>query len=249
MTITPNEISNKEFKKAFRGYDMDEVDIFLDALKEDYEKVWKLNSTLKEQVIVLKEKVEQYTAMESTLQNTLVLAQSAAQQAKENSEREANILTKEAEREASIILRNSEKKVEDINKEFDAIRNQFYQFKSRFKAMVAAQLETIEKIEIGEGVMAPAVYDKIPDSDIENVEELKDVDDELILEEKEDASEELDGVSEETKRISVKTGRRSKNEYKIGVDKEATKKYSKKDDKSKTKLKSKRITKAEDLLE
>jgi cell division initiation protein len=41
MNITPNEISNKDFKKVFRGYDMDEVDEFLDALVEDYEKLYK----------------------------------------------------------------------------------------------------------------------------------------------------------------------------------------------------------------
>lgn len=48
MTITPNEIINKEFKKVFRGYDIDEVDEFLEELSEDYEKVYKENLNLKE---------------------------------------------------------------------------------------------------------------------------------------------------------------------------------------------------------
>lgn len=148
MTITPSEISNKDFKRGFRGYDMDEVDTFLDAIREDYEKIYKLNSTFKEQVIVLKEKVEHYTNMESTLQNTLVLAQTAAQQAKENSEKQAKIMIKEAEREADILIKEAEKRVSEINKEYEFTKQQFKAFKSRFRGMVESQLETIESIEI-----------------------------------------------------------------------------------------------------
>ena len=152
MTITPNEISNKDFKKNFRGYDMDEVDTFLDSIREDYEKIYKINSTLKEQVIVLKEKVDHYTNMENTLQNTLVLAQSAAQQAKENSEKEANILIKDAERQAEALIKEGEKRLGEINKEYEFMKQQFNAFKSRFKGMVESQLETIEKIEIETGI-------------------------------------------------------------------------------------------------
>ena len=35
--ITPIEIENKEFKKGIRGYNQDEVDEFLDIVKEDFE--------------------------------------------------------------------------------------------------------------------------------------------------------------------------------------------------------------------
>ncbi|KMT21434.1 DivIVA domain-containing protein [Clostridium cylindrosporum] len=152
MTITPNEISNKDFKKNFRGYDMDEVDTFLDAIREDYEKIYKNNSALKEQVLVLKEKVDHYTNMENTLQNTLILAQTAAQQAKENSQKEASIVMKDAERQAEIIIKEAEKRISEINKEYEFIKQQFNAFKSRFKGMVESQLETIEKIEIETGI-------------------------------------------------------------------------------------------------
>lgn len=160
MAITPSEISNKDFKRNFRGYDMDEVDTFLDAIREDYEKVYKLNSTLREQVTVLREKVEQYATMESTLQNTLVLAQTASQQVKENSEKEANILIKEAEREAEIIIKDAEKKTAEINKEYEFMKQQFNAFKSRFKGMVESQLEVIEKIEIETGIMPASILDE-----------------------------------------------------------------------------------------
>lgn len=169
MTITPNEISNKDFKKGFRGYDMDEVDTFLDAIREDYEKIYKSNSTLKEQVIVLKEKVEQYSTMESTLQNTLILAQTAAQQAKENSAKEASILIKEAERQADSIIKEAEKRIAEINKEYEFTKQQFNGFKSRFKGMVESQLDTIEKIEIETGILpSPSILTQEEQAHLQN---------------------------------------------------------------------------------
>ena len=48
--ITPIEIENKEFKKGIRGYNQDEVDEFLDMVKEDFEQLYRENLELKEKV-------------------------------------------------------------------------------------------------------------------------------------------------------------------------------------------------------
>lgn len=253
LTITPNEISNKDFKRNFRGYDMDEVDIFLDALKDDYEKVLKLNSSLKEQIIVLKEKVEQYSNMENTLQNTLVLAQSAAQQAKENSEKEAGIVIKEAEREAQTLVSNAEKKVDDINKEYETIKNHFYQFKSRFKALISAQLETVEKLDIEESVRGTFSYkgkkekdekefiksDRVEKRDVPEAEKISEeatnIKKDIVNKNQSDAED----ASKITSRMpSVKKSIKDEKE-----NKEVPKKKVKKDDRDKPKPRPKRQTK------
>lgn len=46
--IAPELIESKEFKKGFRGYNEEEVDVFLDQIKEDYEAIIKENESLKE---------------------------------------------------------------------------------------------------------------------------------------------------------------------------------------------------------
>ena len=48
MKLTPMEISNKEFKRGLRGYSVEEVDEFLDKIVEDYEGLFKENTSLKE---------------------------------------------------------------------------------------------------------------------------------------------------------------------------------------------------------
>lgn len=158
MSITPNDIANKEFKKVFRGYDIDEVDDFLEQVVEEYERIYKENITLKEKINILNDKIEHYSNMESTLQNTLVLAQTAAEQAKENSRKEAEMILKnakdkseeiirQANEKANTLIAEAQQKVLNINKEHEMIRQEFNMFKSRFTGLLNAQLETLEKFE------------------------------------------------------------------------------------------------------
>jgi len=145
MTITPNEIINKEFKKVFRGYDIDEVDEFLEELSEDYEKVYKENLNLKEKIEALNEKISHYANLESTLQNTLLLAQSAADQAKENSKKEAEIIIKNAQETANDLIKKAQQRVLEINKEYEILKNEYNMFKGRFRALLESELENIDK--------------------------------------------------------------------------------------------------------
>ena len=76
--ITPLDIQNKEFKKSFRGYKESEVDQFLDEIIEDYEKLYKENIELKDKILILTEQIKQYNNLEETLKDTLIVAQSTA---------------------------------------------------------------------------------------------------------------------------------------------------------------------------
>lgn len=148
MNITPNEISNKDFKKVFRGYDMDEVDEFLDQLVEDYEKLFKENINLKENVKVIEEKLEHYSNIETTLQNTLLLAQTTADQVKENSRRELELHIKETDEQASKIIKEAEAKTAEIHMEYEKVKQDFLTFKTRFVALLEAQILSMTKIDI-----------------------------------------------------------------------------------------------------
>ena len=148
MNITPNEISNKEFKKVFRGYDMDEVDEFLDALVEDYEKLYKENINLKDKISVQEEKLEHYSNIETTLQNTLLLAQTTADQVKENSKKEVELLMKDANENACNLLKKAEDKTMNLNKDYEKLRQDYELFKTRFIAMLEAQVDSMNKASI-----------------------------------------------------------------------------------------------------
>lgn len=147
MGITPMEINNKEFKRSFRGYDIDEVDDFLEQIVEDYEKLYKENTALREKVNSLTEKIDHYTKIEATLQNTLILAQGAADQAKSNSQKEAELIIKNANDTAQKIIDQAHTEVVRITGEYEKIKQEFQLFKSRYKTFIQTQLDLLSDID------------------------------------------------------------------------------------------------------
>lgn len=57
MTISPQEIQDKEFREAFRGYNEDDVDVFLDEVVEAYASVYQDNQRMKIQLASLQQEV------------------------------------------------------------------------------------------------------------------------------------------------------------------------------------------------
>ena len=125
--ITPLEIENKKFsKKTLNGYDPEEVDDFLDELTKDYESLYRQSTENQNQIDDLKGKLEHYTQIESTLQSTLLMAQSAADEVKKAAQKEAEQIVREAENKAKEAtsdvdrqIMEKKKSLEDVQKQFD----------------------------------------------------------------------------------------------------------------------------------
>ncbi|NLN14418.1 MAG: DivIVA domain-containing protein, partial [Tissierellia bacterium] len=95
--ITPLDIQKKEFKKAIRGYDPKDVDSFLDELLIDYENIYKENIELKDKVNLLADQIRQYKTLEETLKDTLIVAQSTADEVTSSARKKAENIIEEAE--------------------------------------------------------------------------------------------------------------------------------------------------------
>ena len=147
MKLTPMDINNKEFKRGIRGYNPDEVDEFLDEVVENYEELYKENSRLKESITRLKDKVEHYERLEATIQNTLLLAQNAAEQAKETSQKEADLIVNNANETAQKILDKAHNDVIGINDEYERVKEEFIKFRAKFRGFMNTQLQTFDEIE------------------------------------------------------------------------------------------------------
>jgi cell division initiation protein len=92
------DIRQQQFTvKMFRGFDVQEVDTFLEDLAGDYETLLKENALLKEQLQVLEERTRGLEDRERVLQETLVTTQRVVEEMKESARREATLLVREAE--------------------------------------------------------------------------------------------------------------------------------------------------------
>ncbi|WP_097025793.1 DivIVA domain-containing protein [Clostridium peptidivorans] len=147
MKTTSMDITNKEFKKSFRGYDMDEVEEFLEKTAEDYEALYKENSCLKEKMNALQENIEHYAKMEDTIQSTLLLAQNASDQARKTAQKEAELVVLNANETAQRILDKAHNEVMKINDDFERTKQEFIIFKTKFKTFMQSQLEVFDTME------------------------------------------------------------------------------------------------------
>jgi cell division initiation protein len=147
MKLTPMDINNKEFKKGLRGYSPEEVDEFLDDIVDNYEELYKDNSKLKEKLTAATEKIEHYAKIENTIQNTLVLAQNTAEQAKASAQKEAELIIRNSNETAQRILDKAHNDVIQINSEFDKSKQDFIKFRVKFRNFINTQLETFDDLE------------------------------------------------------------------------------------------------------
>jgi cell division initiation protein len=141
------DITNKEFKRVIRGYSAEEVDEFLDKVAEDYEGLYKENSSIKEKISSLNEKVEHYVKMETTIQNTLILAQNASEQSKQIAQKEADLIVRSANEAAQRILDKAHNDVMRVNDDYEQLKQEFIKFRAKFKNFMNTQVEMFNSLE------------------------------------------------------------------------------------------------------
>ena len=135
--ITPLDIENKKFaKQMMNGYNVDEVDDFLDELTLDYGKLYKENAELKAQREELDSNVGKYKNIENTIQNTLIMAQKTADEVQEVAKKQAEQIVKDAEFQA----KNS---VEELNTQI-LLKQKFDVYKAKMESLLISQLELLK---------------------------------------------------------------------------------------------------------
>ncbi|WP_298837254.1 DivIVA domain-containing protein [Clostridium sp.] len=147
MRITAMDINNKEFKKVLRGYNSEEVDDYLETISDEYEMAYKENSTLKEKISFLQEKLDHHVKIEATIQNTLVLAQNAAEQAKISAQKESELIVRNANDSSERMLEKAHDDVLKVNDEYERVKQEFAKFRTKFRSFMNCQLEMFEGLE------------------------------------------------------------------------------------------------------
>ena len=143
--ITPLDIENKKFsKQMMNGYNVEEVDDFLDDLTVEYSKNYKEIPELKSKVEELTKSLEHYKNIESTLQNTLIMAQSTADEIKKVAKQEADQLIREAQGKAKEATMEIEKDIAIKTKELDDLQKQFDVYKAKMESLLISQLELLK---------------------------------------------------------------------------------------------------------
>ena len=147
----------EKFSRVLRGYDPEEVNVFLDnvlakvesMVKEIEKKDKQIEeySHLQEENASLKDKVTQFSAMEENLRKAILMAEKTSEQIKLTAYQERDIIVGDAKKNANRIINEALIKAEGIEKETDQLRRNMIVFKKRLKEALETQLELVEDIE------------------------------------------------------------------------------------------------------
>ena len=139
MSLTPVELRHISLGRALFGYSRTAVDKLLDDVVESFENVWRDRADLADKIEHLEEDLVRHRELETLLRKTLVSAERAAQELKEQAKREADLTLAEAHAEARRITRDATASLEHLRGEARRVRT-----------LLAAALATVAEGNDGE---------------------------------------------------------------------------------------------------
>ena len=147
MQLTPIDIQNKEFRKGVHGYRVEEVEKFLEIVVKDYEIIYGENHELRQTIQRLEKELNQYKQLESTLQQTMVIAQQTADEVKLAAKQQAELIIREAELEKEKTLSDANRRLKAVNEEIEDLQNRKGLVKAQLKSFLRAHLDMAEAFE------------------------------------------------------------------------------------------------------
>lgn len=169
MALTPLEIKDKTFSRKMRGFDIQEVDEFLDIVVRDYEDLVRQNQDYRAQIKSLNERLAYFDEMKESLSKSVILAQDTAEKLKANSETEASNLLKQAEHSAELLLEAAKGKANEVLRqatdnakrvaiETEELKNKTRVFRQRLKSTIESQLAIVDSSEWEDILRPTATY-------------------------------------------------------------------------------------------
>lgn len=166
--ITPNDIETKEFSRALRGFNPDEVDEFLGEIYLTLQQLMNENELLKERVSNLTKDMEKYHSSEKSVANTIESAKKLMNDISESAERRAEIIIKNAQLDAEVIQRDAKESIARMTEEGERLKQKVNRYRERYRQLLEDELSQLDGSS--EDLFAELEKDFLPASMTEAVE-------------------------------------------------------------------------------
>ncbi len=144
MKITPLDIQQQQFRVKFRGFDMVEVDNFLDVVANEYEELLREINQLKDEGRQKSEKIQQLEGEEKELRNALISVERLCEEMKNNARKEGELIIEEAKGNARKIMDEAHGRASEVESEIAQLKRQRAEFDASLKATIDAHLRMLE---------------------------------------------------------------------------------------------------------
>ena len=137
----------KQFNTTLNGYDKTEVNAFVEEVTREYENVLDKLKSREIEEKALKDRLEYYKSLESTLNTAVLVAEDSSNQIKKIAKEEAKLIIDQAKKNASHIINDALIKAEKTEIEADQLRRSLKIYKSRIKATIEEQLTMVDDVD------------------------------------------------------------------------------------------------------
>lgn len=144
MNVSPLDLRQQRFRRAFRGFDPVEVTAFLVAVADDYEQALRETDRLRQELMRLEVVLAENRGQEKNLQSTLITAQKLSDDIKANAEQEAKRIVREAEGRSDLLLDKTQARLEDIQREIDGLKLKRKDVETSIEAHISTLRNTLE---------------------------------------------------------------------------------------------------------
>jgi cell division initiation protein len=145
MRLTPVEILHQKFNRSFRGYNEEEVDVFLERVHAGYEALYRENGDLKEKLENMTSQLNSYRELEESLKNTMLMAQKNAEELLSNKQKEAELIMKDASFESEKLVAEAQEQARKLKEEFAHLRHQKELFIMEYRTLLKSHLAFLEE--------------------------------------------------------------------------------------------------------
>lgn len=159
MPIRPIDIRRKDFRNGFRGYDVNQVDDFLDSVADEFERNYTENQRMREEVSSLRDRLQQFEDLEDSIRAALVHAEQAsndlrraatseAENLRQSAQREADFTLREAQTRSHQMLADSSSRIERVQDSYEALQDAKKSFTNDFRHLLKTYTEMMENMEV-----------------------------------------------------------------------------------------------------
>jgi cell division initiation protein len=142
--LTAMDVEKQDFKRGLRGYDRDEVRLFLRAVSEEVERLNLENAQLREESGTLRARLDDFRERERMLQETLLTAQKMSEEMAAKTHRESELLIREARIKAERLLEQAQDQLAGIETEIGRTRLERDAFENRLRSAIEEHLALID---------------------------------------------------------------------------------------------------------
>jgi cell division initiation protein len=144
MNVSPLDLRQQRFRKAFRGFDPVEVASFLAAVADDYEQALRETDRLRQDLMRMEAVLTEHREHEKNLQATMMTAQKLSDDIKAHAELEARRIIREAEGRSDLLLEKTQARLEDIQREIDGLKLKRKDVETSIEANISTLRNTLD---------------------------------------------------------------------------------------------------------